>query len=305
MQSAGGDLGPYDRNAAPEKCDLSLQTAWRGLLAHSVRIAVPGFDHQLPGANVALITQARKFCYPEATIRINHTRFRPSATERSPRSNQHSQPVATCRWPYCLDHVPAPRLQPPIPAAARTAVRRAICCRGNRHHLQREIEGPPHEIRHVRQEVVGFDQPPFRICSTSTLITLQTTFHQQSSPSVWTCVSKQTECLTVRWMLPPAIETQPRIQRNACYLRIRYRSLIELEVEDFLAPSCMGVQRAQSGCVRERLPDPHTRGCFWSRQRTFLPTGETELIRSANASELEKPPCSIQLLSELAFEISE
>jgi len=91
------------------------------------------------------------------------------------------------------------------------------------------------------KKVVGFDQPPLWICNTSTLITLQATFHQHSPPSVWTRISKQTECLSMRRMLPPSIETQARIQRNSRYLLIRHYARIELELKNFLTPSCMGV----------------------------------------------------------------
>lgn len=104
-------------------------------------------------------------------------------------------------------------------------------------------------------------------------------------------------------MLPPGIEHQPRIQGNARYVRVRYGCRIELELKELLASSGMRIQGAQFGWVGERLPIGVHADAFGHGQRTFLPTGGTVLIRSANASELEKPPRSIQSLFEVEFEI--
>lgn len=71
------------------------------------------------------------------------------------------------------------------------------------------------------KKIVGLDEPPLWVFDACTLITLQAAFHQQPPPSVWTRVSKYAEGLSMSGMLPPVMEAQPRIQRNARYVLIR------------------------------------------------------------------------------------
>jgi len=153
MQSASGDLGQYDRNAVPEKYGLSLQTVWRGLLAHSVRIAVPAFAPPAPrhqhcthhaSSEILLSTVD----HADQSHLLSAERRQAIPPEQSTYSASRHLLVL-----YCLDHAPAPKLPPPIPASAQTAVRpHAIYDRENHHRLRCESEGPPHEIRHVPQE---------------------------------------------------------------------------------------------------------------------------------------------------------
>lgn len=107
----------------------------------------------------------------------------------------------------------------------------------------------------------------------------------------------------MRGMLPPGIEAQPRIQGNARYLLIRDCARIKLELKDFFTASRVGMQRAQQAWLRERCPVSPYGDALGHGQPAFLPTVAAELIRSANDSELAKPPRSIQLLPEVELKI--
>ena len=153
MRSASADSRPSDRNAGRERCGVRWQTVWRGWQAHSIRIAVPAFAPPTP---------RRQHCTHRASWEIllstiDHSdRSRLLSAERHPVIPLEQSTFSASRFllaRYCLHHVPAPRPPPPTRATARTAARpRALGCRGNHRHRQREIEDLRHETRHVPQE---------------------------------------------------------------------------------------------------------------------------------------------------------
>ena len=50
--------------------------------------------HELPGADIPVVVSRREFANPQGAIRLREVGFRPCATQRCARRNQHGQPFA-------------------------------------------------------------------------------------------------------------------------------------------------------------------------------------------------------------------